>query len=184
MNRMRAAAGLAAAVVGGAAAGAVATADTGSSSARTATDRERLEAPLRGEDGERYGRVFLTQRRDSVKVEVRGRHMPSGFRSIHIHANGVCEAPFTSAGGHYAREGQAHRDHAGDFPVLLVQEHGRARLSFETDRFELDEVRGRAIIVHADPDNYANIPSRYGGPDATTLENGDAGARIACGVLN
>jgi Cu-Zn family superoxide dismutase len=50
------------------------------------------------------------------------------------------------------------------------------------DLFDLD---GSAIIVHANPDNYANIPKdRYDpDPDATTLATGDAGGRVACGVI-
>ena len=42
---------------------------------------------------------------------------------------------------------------------------------------------GAAVMVHADPDNHAHIPSRYGGPDEDTLATGDAGDRIACGVF-
>ena len=41
---------------------------------------------------------------------------------------------------------------------------------------------GNAFIVHADLDNYANVCG-YGTPDATTLATGDAGGRIACGVI-
>ena len=50
------------------------------------------------------------------------------------------------------------------------------------DLFDAD---GSAVIVHAGPDNYANIPTRYTGPvpDATTLATGDAGGRVACGVV-
>jgi Cu-Zn family superoxide dismutase len=54
------------------------------------------------------------------------------------------------------------------------------------DLFDLD---GSAVIVHADSDNYANIPDRYRssngqpGPDAETLEAGDSGSRVACGVV-
>lgn len=183
MNRMRVAAGLAAAVVGGGAAGAVATAGSDSPSARAATDLDYLEAPLRGVNGERLGRVVLSERRGAVEVEVNARGLRPGFRAFHLHMNGVCEPPFTSAGGHYSRSGQIHGEHAGDFPSLLVQDDGRARLSFETDTFRLSEARGRAVIVHANRDNYANIPSRYGGPDATTLASGDADPRVGCGVL-
>ena len=70
-------------------------------------------------------------------------------------------------------------------PVLLVNEDGTAEAQFASDRYRLAEVIGRALIVHAGPDNYANIPTRYaaGGPDATTLATGDAGARAACGVI-
>ncbi len=73
-------------------------------------------------------------------------------------------------------------------PVLLVGGDGTAQASFTTDRVTLADVfdsNGSAIIIHAGPDNYANIPTRYApaGPDATTLATGDSGGRVACGVV-
>jgi Cu-Zn family superoxide dismutase len=70
-------------------------------------------------------------------------------------------------------------------PVLLVNEDGTGEARFVSDRYSLADVVGRALIVHAGPDNYANIPTRYAatGPDATTLATGDAGGRAACGVI-
>jgi Cu-Zn family superoxide dismutase len=70
--------------------------------------------------------------------------------------------------------------------VLLVKSDGTGEASFETDRFALTDLfdeDGSAIIVHALPDNYANIPERYGEVDQVTLETGDSGERIACGVI-
>ena len=48
---------------------------------------------------------------------------------------------------------------------------------------QLRDADGSALIVHAGPDNFANIPPRYGTPDADTLATGDSGARAACGVV-
>ena len=104
--------------------------------------------------------------------------------------------PFTTAAGHYAAPLVTHGLHAGDMPSLLVTASGDAWASFMTDRFTLDELRdtdGSAVMVHAGPDNFANIPTRYTtvvngvptpGPDAATLATGDAGARVACGVID
>ena len=62
-----------------------------------------------------------------------------------------------------------------------------ADIRFTTDRYRLADLQvaeGRAVIVHALPDNYANVPTRYvRQPDATTLATGDAGDRMACGVV-
>lgn len=79
-------------------------------------------------------------------------------------------------------------------PTLLVIEGPSARLRFLTDRFtvaDLMDSDGSAIIVHAGRDNCANIPTRYHshtenaiGPHSVTLASGDAGSRVACGVLN
>jgi Cu-Zn family superoxide dismutase len=70
-------------------------------------------------------------------------------------------------------------------PVLLVNTDGTGEGRFVSDRYGLADIVGRALIVHAGPDNYANIPTRYaaGGPDAATLATGDAGGRAACGVI-
>ena len=59
-------------------------------------------------------------------------------------------------------------------------------LAAATDRFSLDELRdadGTAVMIHSGPDNFANIPPRYGTPDQETLNTGDSGTRVACGVV-
>jgi len=142
-------------------------------------------ASLIASSGDPRGTVrFLQSDRGTVTVEVRARNLPPGFHGFHVHAVGRCDPPdFTSAGGHFEAPGQVHGGHAGDLPSLYVRETGYGRLTFSIDRFTVEQVRGRAIMVHALGDNYANIPSRYGGPDEETLETGDSGGRIACGVI-
>lgn len=125
----------------------------------------------------------------------------AGFHGFHIHSRGVCDpnsvdpatgqvVPFFSAGGHLGggAGGQSHAGHDGDMPSLLVNKDGTATITFKTDRAALTKILdadGSAVIVHAGPDNFANIPTRYapGGPDATTLNTGDSGGRTLCGVL-
>jgi Cu-Zn family superoxide dismutase len=71
-------------------------------------------------------------------------------------------------------------------PVLLVNSDGTGEARFKTDRFALKDLfdeDGSAIIIHALPDNYANIPERYGDVDQETLATGDSGNRIACGAI-
>lgn len=135
--------------------------------------------------------LFSQQKHGRVKVQVKAFGLPYGFHGFHVHAVGECVAPFTTAGGHFNPGEQTHKDHAGDMPVLLVNEDGTAEVTFITERFavaDLFDADGSALIIHASPDNYANIPSRYvvpdsATPDSTTLASGDAGARIACGVV-
>jgi Cu-Zn family superoxide dismutase len=145
-------------------------------------------ARLINADGDKVGKVVFKQRRDDrLWVFARVRELPPGFHGFHVHTVGACDPPtFTSAGGHFNPTGAAHGDHAGDLPVLLVRADGRGVLATVTDRFSIDELRdadGSAAMVHALADNYANIPDRYGGPDAETLNTGDSGGRIACGVV-
>ena len=142
--------------------------------------------------GQGVGSGVVALRTEGTKVRVRAelRNLPPGFHGFHVHAVGSCQAPtFTSAGGHLNPTGAPHPSHEGDMPVLLVRADGSASINFTTDRFRLADLfdaDGSAIIVHANPDNYANIPrDRYDpDPDATTLATGDAGGRLACGALH
>jgi superoxide dismutase, Cu-Zn family len=138
-------------------------------------------------NGKRVGVAFFRQRQGEVAVTAAVWGLAPGFHGFHVHAVGECEAPdFMSAGGHYNPTGADHGDHAGDLPSLLVNTDRTGELHFATDRFTLGDLfdtDGSALMVHADRDNYANIPDRYGGPDAETLATGDAGARAACGVI-
>lgn len=137
--------------------------------------------------GKRVGKVTLVQFRGKVTVAGRVQGIGPGFHGFHVHAVGKCEGPaFTSAGGHFAVAAQTHNAHAGDLPSLLVNADGTASAAFETDRFTLAQLRdadGSALMVHAGPDNFANIPPRYGTPDQETLNTGDSGSRVACGVI-
>lgn len=146
------------------------------------------EVKLYNTSGNQVGKARLTQRGSgNVAVHIRVQDLPPGFHGFHVHAVGECTPPFTSAGGHFDLGQHNHRDHSGDFPVLLVNADGTASARFITDRFTIADLfdgDGSAIIIHANPDNYANIPTRYTSePDAMTLATGDAGDRIVCGVI-
>ena len=156
-------------------------------------------ATLINAEGDDVGKVRMTERRGgAVLVVARISDAEPGFHGFHVHETGECDpdapdGPFTSAGGHFAMEGQVHGEHAGDLPSLLVMDDGSATLAFETDSFRIRDLfdsDGSAVMVHAGRDNFANIPERYvstasgqPGPDEATLATGDAGARSACGVL-
>lgn len=127
-----------------------------------------------------------------IWAEVHG--LEAGFHGFHIHAVGSCDAtterPFSSAGGHMHHEddGATHGQHAGDLPSLLVLSGGRGLLATATDSFTIEQLLdedGSAVIIHAGADNFGNIPlDRYDpDPDETTLNTGDAGGRIVCGVV-
>jgi Cu-Zn family superoxide dismutase len=157
-------------------------------------DARNAQVLLRDQAAQPVGVVKLTQEKEgTVLVRAVVHDLPAGFHGFHVHAVGECVPPFTSAGGHYNPADASHGEHAGDMPVLLVNDDGTAQLRFTTDRFSVEELfdaDGSAIIVHAAPDNYANIPDRYHshtedvfGPDSATLATGDAGGRLACGVV-
>jgi len=172
-------------------------------------DGAKAKAVLRNSAGDRVGSVKFSDDDDGVhvKVVVDGPLDGGPFHGFHVHETGTCTAPsFTSAGFHLDHAGTgaggtAHPSEAGDMPVLLENADGSAEARLVTDRFEVADLLegdGTAVIVHLNPDNYANIPAaRYelitgtpapGGPagsaaDQATLNTGDAGGRVACGVI-
>lgn len=96
---------------------------------------------------------------------------PSGFFALHIHEGPDCAGPgFANTGGHYDMADAAHPKHSGDLPPLLSC-GGRACMAVLTDRFCLNDVIGRTVVIHSGPDDFETQPS------------GDAGSKIACGVI-
>lgn len=161
---------------------------TPAGAADSGTSDTGAEARIYDRSGNQVGKLTLTQQENGgVSVQVRVNDLPPGFHGFHVHAVGECTPPFTSAGGHFDKDKHTHGNHSGDLPVLQVKADGSAKATVNTDRFNVADLfdgDGSAIIIHANPDNYANIPTRYAAaPDAATLATGDAGDRIACGVL-
>jgi Cu-Zn family superoxide dismutase len=150
---------------------------------------DEAKAQLRDAAGVVVGEAKFEQEHNGVDVRIKVSGLTPGFHGFHIHTTGACVAPdFVSAGSHYNPDGHNHGAHAGDMPVLLVNANGIGEARFTTTSFQvaqLFDTDGSALIVHAGPDNYANIPPRYeaNGPDATTLGTGDSGGRTACGVI-
>jgi len=148
-------------------------------------------ASLYTETGDAVGTVTFTQDAGQVLVRAEVSDLPPGFHGFHVHTNGVCDpaSKFQSAGGHLdlGSGDLPGGGMAGDMTNLYVSTDSTGLLSLRLDRFTVPNLLidgGRAVVVHADPDNFRNIPNRYGvTPDQTTLDTGDACSRIACGVI-
>jgi superoxide dismutase, Cu-Zn family len=133
-----------------------------------------------------------------------GGGLAPGFHGVHIHKTGKCEpnsvapsggAPgdFLSAGGHFQAPGHSVEPASGDLTSLEVRKDGVGMLVTTTDAFTMDDLltgEKTAVIIHAGADNFGNIPrDRYTqtngtpGPDEATMSTGDAGKRVACGVI-
>ena len=169
---------------------------------------ETLTADLRTADGTTVATAEFAFTGDystvTVKTTAPGLLTP-GFHGLHIHAAGKCEASsvaptggapadFNSAGAHFQVAGHTGHPASGDLTSLQVREDGSAMLVTTTDAFTAEDLLGgakTAIIIHEKADNFTNIPpERYQqvngtpGPDATTMSTGDAGKRVACGVIS
>ena len=142
-----------------------------------------------------------------VKVRLTGAPGVDAFHGFHIHANDVpangsgCVADpnaaasswFLSADAHYNPGAQTHAHHLGDMPVVYVNADGSVETKFRIDRLEPASLDGKVIILHAGADNFANVPVGAGATEYTpnsadatslTLKTGNAGSRIACGVIS
>ena len=94
--------------------------------------------------------------------------------ALHIHEGSGCTGigsdPFAGAGTHYNPDNLPHPYHAGDLPPLFGV-NGYAFSVVLTDRFSIDEIIGRTIIIHSAPDDFTSQPA------------GNSGTKIACGVI-
>ena len=130
------------------------------------------------------GTVWFAQEGDHVVVRGRVNGLtPNQEHGFHVHERGDCSAPDAmSAGGHFnptnKPHGAAHgsgEHHVGDLPSLKADASGTAVANFQLPGVLLGsgagDFMGKALVVHADPDDLRTQPS------------GNSGARIACGVL-
>lgn len=135
-------------------------------------------------DGEGAGHAELLAQGDEVSISVILSGLPAGTRAVHVHTTGSCEAPdFASAGGHLNPGMNEHGTenpngaHLGDLPNALIADDGIGTVS-TTLRGTRDEVLaaifdedGSAIVVHEGEDDNMTDPT------------GNAGSRLACGVI-
>jgi Cu-Zn family superoxide dismutase len=177
-------------------------------SSQPATASETLTADLKSPDGTSVATAEIAFTGDfatlTVKTVAAGLLTP-GFHGLHIHSVGKCEpnsvapsggAPgdFNSAGAHFQVAGHSAHPASGDLASLQVRQDGSATLVTTTDAFTAADLLAgakTAIVIHENADNFANIPpERYrqvngtAGPDETTMNTGDAGKRVACGVIS
>jgi superoxide dismutase, Cu-Zn family len=144
------------------------------------------KAMLQDAKGQPVGSVDLKETSTGVLLTVDLKNVAPGVKAFHIHDAGSCQPPkFDSAGPHFAPDKTAHGllnakgPHNGDLPNVHVPESGV--LSFEVlapgvtlgkdPKTSLFDANGSALVLHSKADDYATDPS------------GNAGDRIACGVV-
>ena len=144
--------------------------------------------------GAASGEATLYSVKGGTEVVINATGLKPGVHGFHIHTNGVCApgpdaatgqtVPFGAAGGHFdpgasGKHGQpggapAH-NHAGDLPNLVVENDGRGAVRYVNPHVTIaagpQSVIGRALVVHADPDDYTTDPA------------GKSGPRVLCGVI-
>lgn len=155
------------------------------------------EVQLKDPTGNAVGSAKIAEEGGHVRITVEAHGLEPGFHGLHFHQIGKCEpnstAPaggepgnFKSAGGHLQVGDSNSHPASGDLTSLQVRSDGDAELVTTTDSVTAQDLQGKALMVHADEDNFGNIPERYTGgaaPDKDTMSTGDAGGRVACGVV-
>jgi Cu-Zn family superoxide dismutase len=131
------------------------------------------------------GTVTFVERSGAIIADVQLKGLTPGQHGIHIHEKGDCSAPdATSAGGHYNPTSEPHggpeaaKHHGGDFGNVTADANGDVsqKITVDTGRMSMSKltsnsIAGRALVVHADPDDLTSQPA------------GNSGKRIACGVI-
>lgn len=144
------------------------------------------KAKLAAGDGAPRGTALVTEAADGLHVLVKAEGLTPGIHAVHIHTTGTCTGPdFTSAGGHWNPTHHQHgKDnpagmHMGDMPNMQAGSDGNGQIEYviaggtiSGGSTPLLDADGAAVVIHAQADDNKSDPA------------GNAGGRIACGVLS
>ena len=145
-----------------------------------------LVVPIKTSAGDDAGTASFRESRDgkNLNIDVKLKALSIGEHAVHIHQNPVCDAPdFKGAGPHFNPDGKQHGTmnpmghHNGDLPQnITIGEDHTGQISFRVDYLTLapgapTSVLGHSIMVHEKADDMKTDPT------------GNAGSRIACGVI-
>lgn len=162
---------------------------TCATSAQAASEKVAMNLVTPKGIGHSIGVVTISETDKGLEFSPDLKTLPPGEHGFHVHANGSCEPALKegkpsaaeAAGGHLDPEhtgkhmGPEGVGHLGDLPVLVVNNDGVATEPVTAPRLKkLDEVKGKALMIHVDGDNMSDQPKPLGG----------GGARYACGVIH
>jgi len=128
------------------------------------------------------GDVLFIQKENYVHIKVNIKGLPKNhLHGFHIHESGDLREGCKSCCSHYNPNNTNHVDlyggHAGDLGNLKTDNNGNCKISLKTDKFNVDEILGRSIIIHEDEDDLGL------GEFKDSKTTGHSGSRIACSLI-
>jgi Cu-Zn family superoxide dismutase len=152
-----------------------------------AKPKNELVVPLKTSTGEDAGTATFQQEKSKLSIKLNLKNLPVGEHAVHIHAKALCDAPdFKTAGGHFNPESKQHGTlnpmghHAGDLPQnVMIGEGHVGQASFKVDYLSLDPASPNSIVANGG----TSIMVHEKADDMKTDPTGNAGNRIACGVI-
>ena len=140
---------------------------------------------LKDADGKSVGTAMIMEAKGGgVTIAIDFKGLPPGEHALHFHQTAKCEAPFATAGGHFNPDMKKHGTenpegpHAGDMANFTVAASGAAKATITNTKVTMGMAAnsiyangGTALMIHAAADDMKSDPA------------GNAGARIACGVV-
>lgn len=149
--------------------------------------KDAVVVPLKTNSGQDAGTATFHQVKGQLAIKLNLKNLPVGQHAVHIHEKPVCDAPdFKTAGGHFNPDGKQHGTmnpsghHNGDLPQnVTIGENHTGEASFKVNYLSLDPASpnsitangGTSVMVHEKADDMKTDPT------------GNAGNRIACGVI-